>query len=345
MTESIAEMARRRPPLSLVDDAPVVEPAPSDPDDVLALLRAAPCAEPVATGTPLDALAPDRIARRALVVLVGEHGRGKTAQALPCAATRLRAGDHVLVHVVDRDPLVACHRLARLLGCGAGELASRWPRLRVRTGDLARSVGVVAEGHTIVVDSMQAAADHVRARRDAAPHERVEAVLRELRRAALAGALVVATCERATSGDARHSHAVGYAADVLAVCDRDDAGRFSVEVTKPHGCGRRWYVLDAAGWPVGATADASAAVQVTRTVRGTRPRRHGRRAAENAPARTAAALRDDVLDHVRGHDGCTAEAVARAVRGRRVRVLGVVRELVSAGELRRDETGGLHADA
>lgn len=327
----------RRAPLSLVRDG--TSPGPysgtemtvrtptADAGDVLARLASAPARESVTTGTPLDALASDRIARGALVVVLGEPERGKTALALACAAHRLGAGDDVLVHAVDRDPLVAVRRLAVLLGAEPADLARRWPSLRVRDDDLARSVDMVSGG-LLVVDSIQTAAQHASTRGDAAPHERVEAVLGELRRAALTGALVVATCERAPSGDARHSHAVGYAADVLAVCERDNAGRFSVEVTKPFGRGLRWYVLHAAGWPVDWTAE-SPAEQLARDVLDAPKRRPGKRSADNRPPRTPEQIEHDVRRYLAERPDASQRRVVAHVEGRAAVVRDAVRRIRS----------------
>lgn len=325
---------RRDDPESPTDPEP--EPEGRDPNDVLALLASQPVRTPVTTGTPLDDLAADHIGLRTVVVLLGDSESGKTATALASAATVLRAGGAVMVHVADRDSFAGAARLARLLGVEPGELADGWPSLRVRTGPIKKSVDMLATMpgpvRLLVCDSLQTAAEdgELPVRVDAAPHERIAVVLRELRRGADAGALVIVTSEQAPTGDARLSHAVRYRSDVRAVCGADRQGRFNLEVVKPRGRGRRWYRLDDDGWLHDVTAAERPADQVAALAREA-TRRPGKRRASNAPARSEADIEADIRAYLADHPGASQRAVESWVTGRRETVRTVLRRVRQEG--------------
>lgn len=319
-----------------IDAAP--EPPEPDPYDVLAMLVTAPLSrEPISTGTPLDALVassvvPGCIARGAFVVLRGFSEAGKTTLLLASVAHLLRAGDHVIVHVDDREPRVACYRLARLLGCEPEQLAAKWPRLRVRTEDLAGSVAMVGPGQTLALDSLQTAAEELQLRRDAPPHERIDAARKMLRPAARRGALVLATSELGTAGDDRNSKGVRFGGDVIVDCDRDAKHRFSVALVKPQvqlGCeGTRWYVLDARGAPVDWTAPSTPAEQVAQFAQSTpKPRKPGRRSAGNRAAVPDEVIRERVAALLADDPGISQSRVVAAVRANEHRVRAIYQEL------------------
>lgn len=334
------------PPLVLVRDGMVPGPysdtaatprAPEvDPHDVLAQLEAQPVPTPVITGTPVDTVAADRIGRRTVVTFEGESESNKTGLLLAACATRLRAGDHVVLHVADRDAFPPARRLARMLGVEPDKLRTTFPRLRVRDGDLVECIALVSPGSTFALDSVQAARNAVRCRPEAADHERVNEVLRVLRQVAKDGALVLGTIET-KAGQPRFSASTAFDADVRIKCDANGSG-FSVEAAKPRRSGKLRYTVDARGWPVvaGNELDIPSFVAHQHTAS-----RKKKRRPDNPPARTADELRADILAHVGTNPGCLSRHLYEHVRGRDQNITRSLHELLGSGILERRD-GGLH---